>query len=189
MRNLRLGGFESPIFIQRTWRVVLGFEPSVGIWTLGSVICLLHQGSIWSTQESRAGMHAKLLQSCLTFCDRMDCRPPGSSVHGILQESILEWVAMLSSRDLPDPGTETASLTSLALAGGFFTTSATWEAPRKAVPVHTPASLLYLEVQTLKNRGLGPVRRKQNIERISIIWVWEEPVYSMMTDRLVLSTP
>ena len=41
-------------------------------------------------------MHAQLLQSCLTHCDHMDCNPPGSSVHGILQ--VPEWVAMLSSR-------------------------------------------------------------------------------------------
>ena len=34
----------------------------------------------------------------------MDCSPPGSSVCGILQARILEWVAMPSSRDLPDPG-------------------------------------------------------------------------------------
>ena len=37
---------------------------------------------------------AKLLQLCLTLCDHMDCSPPGSSVHGILQERILEWIAM-----------------------------------------------------------------------------------------------
>ena len=37
---------------------------------------------------------AKLLQSCLTLCHPMDCSPPGSSVHGILQARILEWVAM-----------------------------------------------------------------------------------------------
>ena len=41
-------------------------------------------------------MHAKLLQS--TLFDPMDCSPPGSSVHGILQPRILEWVAMPSSR-------------------------------------------------------------------------------------------
>ena len=56
---------------------------------------------------------------------------PGSSVHEILQARILEWVAMPS--DFPDPGIETASLGSpalaLVLAGRFFTTSATWEAP------------------------------------------------------------
>ena len=37
-------------------------------------------------------------QSYLTLCDAMDCSPPGSSVHGILQASIPEWVAMPSSR-------------------------------------------------------------------------------------------
>ena len=41
---------------------------------------------------------AKLLQSCSTLCRPMDCSPPGSSVHGILQARILEWVAMPSSR-------------------------------------------------------------------------------------------
>ena len=40
----------------------------------------------------------KLLQSCLTLCEPMDCSLPGSSVHGILQARTLEWVAMPSSR-------------------------------------------------------------------------------------------
>ena len=42
-------------------------------------------------------MWAKSLQSCLTLCDPMDYRPPGSSVQGILQARILEWVAIPSS--------------------------------------------------------------------------------------------
>ena len=42
---------------------------------------------------------AKLLQLCPTLCDSMDCSPPGSSVHGILQARILEWVALPSSRE------------------------------------------------------------------------------------------
>ena len=37
-------------------------------------------------------------QSCLTLCNPKDCRPPGSSVHGILGASILEWVAIPFSR-------------------------------------------------------------------------------------------
>ena len=41
---------------------------------------------------------AKAVQSCLTLCDPMDHSPPGSSVHGILQARILEWVALPSSR-------------------------------------------------------------------------------------------
>ena len=71
---------------------------------------------------------AKFLQSCLTLCDSMDYNPPGYSVHGVLQARILEWVAMLYSRDLPDPVTKPTFLMSPALAGGFFTTSTTWEA-------------------------------------------------------------
>jgi len=47
-------------------------------------------------------------------------------VHAVLQARILEWVPMLSSRG--SSLDQTASLTSPALAGRFFTTSATWEA-------------------------------------------------------------
>ena len=43
-------------------------------------------------------MHAKSLQLCLTLCDPMDSSPPGSSVHGILQARVLEWVAISFSR-------------------------------------------------------------------------------------------
>ena len=42
---------------------------------------------------------AKSLQSCLTLWDPMDCSPPGSFVHGILQARILECAAMPSSRE------------------------------------------------------------------------------------------
>jgi len=49
----------------------------------------------------------------------MDSSPLGSSVHGILQARILEWVAISSSRDLPDPGIEP---TSPEFADRFFTT-------------------------------------------------------------------
>ena len=41
---------------------------------------------------------AKLIQPCLTFDNPMDCILPGSSVHGIFQASILEWVAISFSR-------------------------------------------------------------------------------------------
>ena len=43
-------------------------------------------------------MCAKSHQSCLTLCDPMDCSPAGSSVHGILQARILEWVVTTFSR-------------------------------------------------------------------------------------------
>ena len=66
-----------------------------------------------------------VVQLCLNLCDSMDCSPPGSSAHGIFQARILEWVAISSPRGYPHPGIKP---TSLALAGGLFTTSATRKA-------------------------------------------------------------
>ena len=57
-------------------------------------------------------------QLCLTLWDPMDCSLSGSSVHGILQARILEWVAMPSSRGSSQP--RDGSQVSL-IAGGFFT--------------------------------------------------------------------
>ena len=48
-----------------------------------------------------AAAAAKLLQSCLTLSDPMDCSPPGSSVHGIFQARVLEWVAIVFSAVTP----------------------------------------------------------------------------------------
>ena len=66
----------------------------------------------------------------------MDCNPPGSSVHGVFWSElntgvkrILEWVVRPPPGDLPNPGIQPAHLLSPALAGGFFTTSSTQEAP------------------------------------------------------------
>ena len=44
-------------------------------------------------------VHAQLLQSCLNLCDSMENSLPSSSVHGILQARVLEWIAMSFSRD------------------------------------------------------------------------------------------
>ena len=67
--------------------------------------------------------------SRVQLCNPMDHSLPGSSVHGILQARILEWVAVPASRgDLPDPGLELAALMSPPSASGFFTTSAAWKA-------------------------------------------------------------
>ena len=74
-------------------------------------------------------VHDKSLQSCPTLCECMDGSPAGSFVHGILQARYWSGLTFLSSGDLPDPGTEPESLTSPALGGGFFNSSATWEAP------------------------------------------------------------
>ena len=74
-------------------------------------------------------MCAKALQLCLTLCDPMGRSSPGSSVHedspGKNAGSVL---LCPPPGDLPRPGIKPKFLTSPALAGGFFTTSFTWEA-------------------------------------------------------------
>ena len=57
-----------------------------------------------------------------THCDPMNCSPPGSSVHGIFQARILEWVAIAYSRGSFLPGDQPVSP---ALAGRFYTRSPT----------------------------------------------------------------
>ena len=56
-----------------------------------------------------ACVHAQLLHSCPTLCNSMNCSPPGSSVHGILQARILEWVVMPFSRGSSQPRFEPRS--------------------------------------------------------------------------------
>ena len=87
-------------------------------------------------------MRAKSFQSFLTVCNPMDCSQPGVSVHGILQAAIVEWVAIPSSGDLPDPGIGLTSLRSPASAGGLFT-SVTWEAQ-----IHVTELIFYRTVRS-----------------------------------------
>ena len=47
--------------------------------------------------------------SCPALCDHMDCSLPGSSIHGIFQARVLEWIAFPSPGDLPNPGIEPRS--------------------------------------------------------------------------------
>ena len=68
----------------------------ISLWGIASV----HQGKFMRLfSNHKTGLTACVLtQSCPTLCDPMDCSPPGSFVHGILQARILEWVAMPFSR-------------------------------------------------------------------------------------------
>ena len=59
---------------------------------------------------------------CPNLCNPMDCSLPGSSVHGIFQARILEWVAISSPKESSPTRVEPGSLVSPALVGRFFTT-------------------------------------------------------------------
>ena len=68
--------------------------------------------SAYYGEKNEAGkvVHAKSFQSCQTLWNPIDRSLPGSIVHGILQARTLEWVAVPSSRDLPDQGLNTCLL-------------------------------------------------------------------------------
>ena len=90
----------------------------------------------------------------------MDCSPIGSSVHGILQARILEWVAMPSSRGSSPLRDQT--LTCPALAGMFFTTWATCE-------VHLILKTkCYSEIMQLK-RKLSEALLKRKKKNLTIL--------------------
>ena len=94
----------------------------IGVWMPGSFEPPEMGGS---EETNHAAAAAKSCQSCPTLCYPLDCSPPGSSVHGILQPRILKWVAIPFSRGSSQPRERTQVP---CIAGGFFTTSATWEA-------------------------------------------------------------
>ena len=68
-----------------------------------------------------------LSQSVVSIRDPTDCSLPDSSVHGIPQAGILEWVAISSSRASSDPGIELTSLASPALADKILYHCASWD--------------------------------------------------------------
>jgi len=80
----------------------------------------------WHCLELHLGKKKKVKsevsQSCLTLCNPMDCNLPGSSVHGILQARVLEWVAISFSRRSSQPRDQTQVA---HVAGRCFTIWAT----------------------------------------------------------------
>ena len=79
------------------------------------------------TQLNLLYLHcAKSLQSCLTLCDPVDHSPSGSAVHGFSRQEYWSGLPFPPPGDLPDLGIEPKSLMSPALAGRFFTSSATF---------------------------------------------------------------
>ena len=113
-----------------SWILVcqLGFLVRQGRYSLAFTT---KQADLCALKNPEKIVHAKLLQSCLTLWDPMDHSPPGSSVHGFSSQEYWSGLPFPPPREFPDPGIEPSSLLSPALEGGFFTTSATWEAPEK----------------------------------------------------------
>ena len=97
---------------------------------------------------------SEVAQSCPTLCDPVDCSPPSSSVHGILQARILEWVAISFSRapSRPRDWTQVSRI-----AGRRFNLWATREAQitRKLKRKKSMSESLY-SPGVSKSLGIGP---------------------------------
>ena len=64
-------------------------------------------GKTSTLKSGKKKSESEVTQSCPTLCDPMDCSLPGSSVHGIFQASVLEWVAISFSRGSSQPRDQT----------------------------------------------------------------------------------
>ena len=87
---------------------------------------------------------SRVAQSCPTLCNPMDCSPPVSSVHEVLQTRILEWVAMLFSRGSSWPGIEPPSLLSPTLQAGSLPLAP----PRKPLMKYILREMIQLKFAT-----------------------------------------
>ena len=121
---------------------------------------------------------SEVAQSCLTRWDPVDCSPPGSSVHGILQARILEWVVISFSRGSSWPRDRTQVS---RIVGRFFNVLATRESPLQ--PGHKP-------LHTTKAKGpmwaSSPLR--QSLAQVDRDALCAHPLSGVLTHQPSLQT-
>ena len=116
--------------VEETYNQISSILSIPSPWTLWHSTC-----GLCSIYIVFAWLCAHSLQSCPILCSPIDCSPPGSSVHEILQARILERVAMLSSRGSSQPKDWTHISWVSCIAGEFFIHWATWGSPHRFLPV------------------------------------------------------
>ena len=146
------------------WKLLL-YE--MGLWFLAAVILTVKTHfpifvDVWKCyyyifgsigwKQWFPGCGVLFAQSCLTLCGPVDCSPPGSSVHGILQAGILEWVAYPFSRGFSWP--RDWSWVS-CIAGGFFTIWAIREVLAELHPISVSRMEVDYTTQGLAIRRAG----------------------------------
>ena len=115
-------------------------------------------------------MLSSVTQSCLTLCDPMDCSPPGSSVHGILQARILEWVAISFSRRSSQSRDRTCVS---CIAGRFFTT----EPPGKPQQIYRQLCNPHSQASTPSHPGTPSLQAVQfsSVQSLSRVRLFVNP--------------
>ena len=74
------------------------FDASIPLPTCALLLDYVEENKRDQITSFKCESESEVAQSCLTLCDPVDCSPPDSSIHGILQARILEWVAISFSR-------------------------------------------------------------------------------------------
>ena len=129
----------------------------------------------WSSERLNS-LPVLVAESCLTLCNSMDRSPPGSSVHGILQARILEWITIPFSRGSSQPRDQTWVS---CIAGRLFTIQATREAPR--ILGAGSHSLLW-RIFLIQGSNLGLLHCRQILSPSELAW-------GRMNSLLVRSIP
>ena len=112
------------------------------------------KASAWDRRHLGPCAPAKALPSCPALCNFMNCSRQAPLSMGLSREEYWSGLPLSSPGDLSNPGIESMSRRSPALAGGFSTTSATWEAhlgPHLSPVLHMPTFLSPPE----EMKGLG----------------------------------
>ena len=122
-------------------RALAHWFPKCGLWTI----------SINSMWKSGVCMHVSRF-NCLTLCSPLDCSLPGSSVLGSSRQEYWSGLPFFSSRRSSQTRVQTSISMFPALAGEFFTMSATWEAPREMVKMTV---MSFPRLAASETRGLG----------------------------------
>ena len=132
------GNSYNPVWPMLYWKYLAGIRKRrVGIWLILGI------------RVNVMGRKKMLIsQSCPTLCDPMDCNPPGSSVHGILQARILEWVVIPFSRGSSQP----RDWTQVSWIAGRF--SAIWN---KTKNLGSSLMVQWLGLHTATAGGLGSI--------------------------------
>ena len=133
--------------------------------------------SLWHIRESLPGLPSPavvlLAQSCPTLWDPMDCSTPGSSVHGILQARIQEWVAIPFSRGSSRPSDRT-------LFSALQADSLQSELPGKTLPPHPSPNngkCIIIVANTHKIHACGSNNKRKEIWKLSNEnHIFKEPV-------------
>ena len=144
-------------------------KPSFWKWGFRHMISGRNKCSVHNIEVKKV----LVVQLCLTSCHPMDCSPPGFPVHEILQARILEWVAIPSPEDLPNPGSKPRSPALHSLPS---------EPPGK--PVHNRPFLQIKSYITNKQQSCSFKARKYRVPDLSYIYT---PTNSSPTVQLILS--